>query len=266
MSAVARDGELAGRVAFISGGSSGIGREIALHFAREGAAVTVADLREEPREGGTPTVAAIEKAGGAAKFFEVDVSNVDQVETAVTRTVAEMGGLDIMVCAAGVLKPLGSSLDVDPAALERHFAVNVFGTFFCNRAALRVFVPARTGKIVNVASNMGLVGVPGLATYAAGKAAVIGLTKSLAVEFGEHGINVNALCPGATATALNAGIRQDEEMMERWRVMTPLRMGDGGRFIAEPSDIAEAAVYLASERSRFATGSCLVVDGGWIAH
>jgi NAD(P)-dependent dehydrogenase (short-subunit alcohol dehydrogenase family) len=258
-------GRLAGKVALVTGGSSGISRAVALGFARAGAAVAIADLREDPREGGAPTAEVIADEGGRAAFVRTDVTDAASVDQAVTQAVDELGQLDVLFTGAGIVDPTGDSREVDLAAFDRQFAINVRGTFACAQAALRHMVPRRTGSLVFVASNMGEVGVVGLATYCASKAAVIGLAKSLAVEFGPHGVRVNALCPGATRTAINVHTRADEATQELWQRMTPLRM-EGGDYIADPDDIANAALFLASDESRFMTGSPLTVDGGWIAH
>ncbi len=258
-------GDLAGKVALITGGSSGIGRAIALKFAEEGAVVLVADIRDDPREGGQPTHDVIDAAGGDAHFLRLDVTDSDAVQKVVGEAI-DRHGLDILVCAAGNIGPTGDFVDIAPEALDAHFAVNFRGLFCCNQAAIRFFVEKRAGKIVNVASNLGFVGVHGMAAYCSMKGAVVNLTRSLAVEYGQYGINVNALCPGMTVTELNAGLRSDPEMLQAFERMTPLRMGESGSFAAEPSDMAEAALFLASERSRFATGTCFVVDGGWTAH
>jgi NAD(P)-dependent dehydrogenase (short-subunit alcohol dehydrogenase family) len=255
---------LNGRVALVTGGSSGIGRAIALRFAAEGADVGILAVRPDPKEGGEPTAMAIERAGGRSVFLQGDVTDPASVDRAVTQLVDRFGGWHIVVCAAGVVPPVGDSREVQLDEFDRHMALNVRGTFLPVQRALRRFAAQGEGKIVTVASFFGLVGVPQLATYCASKAAVIGLTKALAAEFGEAGVNVNALCPGATKTAINAQFRDDDVMQEGWRGMTPLRMA-GGDYIAEPSDIADAALFLASEESRFMTGACLVVDGGWIA-
>lgn len=258
-------GELEGKVAFVTGGSSGIGRAIALRFAEEGARVVVGDLREEPREGGEPTHKLIREAGGTATYQALDVTDQAGVDAAIEGTV-EDHGLDVLVCAAGAIGPTGDFLDVRIDDLDHNIAVNFRGVFACNQAALRAFVANRSGKIVNVASNLGFVGVDKMAVYCSVKGAVLNLTRSLAVEFGQYGINVNALCPGLTATALNAELRADPAMIEVFEQETPLRMGESREYAAEPRDMAEAALFLATERSRFAAGTCLVVDGGWIAH
>ena len=265
MSTVIKD-RFAGKVAFVTGGSSGLGRAVALRLGAEGASVAIGDLREDPREGGTPTHEEISNAGGVALHCSMDVTDEEAVEGAIAKTVAALGDLDVLICAAGTIGPDGNSLEVPFEEFERTYRLNVFGTWFCNQAALRRFVSARAGKIVNFASNYGVLGAAGLATYCGSKAAVVGMTKSLAAEFGTYGININALCPGAAATELNAHIRAREEVQELFRQRTPLRVGEEGRYVAEPTEIASAALYLASDEFSFGTGTAFVVDGGWAAH
>jgi NAD(P)-dependent dehydrogenase (short-subunit alcohol dehydrogenase family) len=255
----------AGKIAFVTGGSSGLGRAMALRLAAEGASVAIGDLREDPREGGDPTHKVIAEGGGQAMHHSFDVTDEEAVEQAVAATVGEFGGLDVVICAAGVMGPDGDSLAIPFDEIENVYRVNVFGTWLCNQAVLRRFVPARSGKIVNMASNYGIVGAAGLAGYCGSKAAVIGMTKSLAAEFGQYGININALCPGAAVTELNAHMREREEIDELLREGTPLRVGKEGRYVAEPAEIASAALYLASDEFSFGTGTAFVVDGGWVA-
>jgi glucose 1-dehydrogenase len=257
------DGRLNDKVAIVTGGSSGIGRASALRFAQEGASVVIADVRDDPREGGDPTQDVIADGGGRAAFVRTDVTKADQAQRLVDHTVERFGGLHAILTAAGNVGPQGDSRDVDIGEWDSHFALNVRGTFLCVQAALRHMAEERYGKVVVIASNFGLVGVPELTAYCAGKAAVIGMVRSLAGEFGPLGVNVNALCPGATKTAINVHFRSDPERQANWQQMTPLRM-DKDEYIAEPRDIANAALYLASEESRFMTGATLVVDGGWI--
>ena len=257
--------KLAGKVAVVTGGSSGISRAVALRLAEAGAAIVIADVREDPREGGSPTAKTIADHSGRASFAQTDVTDPASIDRTFANAVHEFGHVDVLFTGAGVVEPTGDSREVDIAAFDRHFAINVRGTFLCAQAALKHMVPHRSGKLVFVASNFGQVGVAGLATYCAAKAAVIGLARSLAVEFGPAGININALCPGATKTAINIQTRADDQTQALWQRMTPLRM-DGGEYIADPSDMANAVLFLSSNDSRFMTGSCLTVDGGWIAH
>jgi NAD(P)-dependent dehydrogenase (short-subunit alcohol dehydrogenase family) len=255
---------LDGKVAIVTGGSSGIGRASALRFAEEGARVIIGDIRTSPREGGESTHDLIGAAGGDSAFVETDVTDETAVDRLIQHALSRYAGLHIIMTAAGNVGPTGDSLNVDIRDVEKHFELNVFGSFLCAQRALRHFRRARYGKVIMVSSNFGTVGVARIAAYCAGKAAVIGFVQALALEFGPLGININALCPGATRTAINEDTRADAEIQQHWQLMTPLRM-EGGAYIAEPGDQANAALFLASEESRFMTGACLIVDGGWAA-
>lgn len=257
-------GRLQDKVALVIGGSSGISRAVALRFADEGARVAVADLREEPREGGTPTAWQIGEDGDGM-FVRCDLTDEDSTAQAFREVVDRHGRLDVLFVGAGMVEPTGDTREIDLAAFDQHMALNVRGTFLAVQQALRIMVPQGSGRIVPVASNFGQIGVAGLAAYCAAKAAVIGLVRAVAVEVGQHNVTVNALCPGATKTQINVAYRADAQTQQLWQRMTPLRMADG-EYVANPSDMAAAAVYLASDESRFMTGSCLTVDGGWAAH
>lgn len=257
-------GRLQGKVAIVTGASSGIGRASALRFAEEGASVVIGDVRPDPREGGQATHDAIRAAGGRAEFVAADVTDPAAVDNLVAQALRAFSDLHIILTAAGNVGPMGDSRKVDIGEFDRHFALNVRGTFLCVQRALRHFAEKRYGKVITVASNFGLVGVPELTAYCAGKAAVVGMTRAMAIEFGPLGINVNSLCPGATKTAINVHFRADPKIQEVWQRMTPLRMA-AGDYIADPHDLANAALYLASDESRFMTGATLVVDGGWAA-
>jgi glucose 1-dehydrogenase len=256
------EGRLKDRVAVVTGGSSGIGRGVALRLAAEGASVVVADVQEEPREGGTPTHVAIEEAGGAATFVATDVADPEAARRCVDTAVSAFGALHIAFCGAGVTAPIADTTDIDAAAWERHLAINLTGSFLVAQAALRHLVPAGYGRIVFVSSTSGLVGVARTAAYCASKAGVIGLGRALAAEYGRHGITVNVLCPGATNTAMGLQYRSDPDVLEDMRRMTPLRLDGNGGIVAEPADIASAVAYMVSDEARFMTGSCMVVDGG----
>lgn len=256
-------GRLQDKVTLVIGGSSGISRAVALRFAAEGARIAVADLQEEPREGGTPTAQQIGEDD--AMFVRCDLTDEDSTAQAFREVGDRHGRLDVLFVGAGIVEPTGDTREIDLAAFDRHMTLNVRGTFLAVQQALRLMVPQRSGRIVPVASNFGQIGVAGLATYCAAKAAVIGLVRAVAVEVGEHNVTINALCPGATKTQINVTYRADAPTQELWQRMTPLRMADG-QYVADPSDMAAAAVYLASDESRFMTGSCLTVDGGWAAH
>lgn len=256
-------GRLDGKVALVVGGTSGIGRAISLRFAAAGASVVVASRTRESNDGPVPTDELIREAGGAGEFVQLDVTDPAAVERAVAHTLEAHGELDVLVCSAGTFSG-GDSREVPIEEFDRQFAIDVRGAFLCAREALKHFVPKGSGKIVLVSSNFGLVGVGGFAAYCAAKAAVIGLVRALAVEYGSSGINVNALLPGATHTATSDPFREIPAIDELWRRMTPLRL-PGDRFVAEAEDVASAALFLASDESRAMTGSGLVVDGGWTA-
>ena len=212
-----------------------------------------------------PTADRIRSSGGTALHLPTDVSDPDAIDATVAATTEELGGLDVLVCAAGILGPNWDATEVALADFERTYEVNTFGTWLCNQAALRHFVPARSGRIVNLASNFGIVGASRLAPYAGSKAAVISLTKSLAAEFGRYGITVNALCPGLVATPFNEHLRERPAFQRVFREGTPLRVGDDERYTAEPEEIAAAAAYVASDEFSFGTGAAIVIDGGWTA-
>lgn len=257
------EGRLQGKVVLVAGGTSGIGRAIAVRFASEGAAVVVGSRTRDSNEGAVPTDELIREAGGVAEYVPLDVVDPAAVERAVAHTIRTHGDLHVLVCSAGTFSG-GDSRELPVEDFDRQFAVDVRGAFLCAREALKHFVPKRYGKIVLVSSNFGLVGVAGFAAYCSAKAAVIGLVRALAVEYGPSGVNVNALLPGATHTASSDPFRENPAIDEIWRRMTPLRM-PGEQFVADADDVAGAALFLASEESRAMTGAGLVVDGGWTA-
>jgi len=252
-----RNGRLAGRVAVVTGGTSGLGRAIALAFAREGAAVTIGDVRERPADGAPSTAEAIRSAGGRAAYEATDVTSRAAVEALVLRAVTEFGALDVMVNSAGVLSVLTPAVDKTEAEWARVIDVDLTGVWFGCQAALRELIRQdRGGRIINISSRLALQGVaPGRADYCAAKGGVSSLTRQLAVEAGPHGITVNAICPGfivTNATRELAAAGKLEEVRRR----TPYRR------LGTPEDVAGCAVFLASPESEFITGQNLVVDGG----
>jgi NAD(P)-dependent dehydrogenase (short-subunit alcohol dehydrogenase family) len=259
--------ELIAGSAVVTGGGSGIGRAIALALARAGAPVAVVDLLPE---GGTATVETIAAAGGKACFVAADVSRGEDVDRAITTAVAGLGPLGILVNAAGILDGYAPIEEMSPALWERVIAINLTGTFLACRRGLAEMLPARSGRIINLASVAGLVGSGGGPAYTASKHGVIGLTRQLAITYAERGVTVNAICPGAVMTELRAnstrilgpvapvmrGVGGDDTAV---RAITPA----GRRGTVE--EIAEAARYLASSAAAYITGHTLVVDGGWTA-
>ena len=253
--------------AIVTGGGSGIGRAIAVALAKAGAPVAVVDLFGN---GAKETAAAITTGGSRAMSLIADVSSWADVDHAVTAAVQELGPVGILVNAAGILDGYATADEIAPAVFERVIAINLTGTFFAARRALADMLPLGRGRIINLASVAGLVGDGGGAAYVASKHGVVGLTRRMATTYAGRGITVNAICPGPIATDLRPnsarilgadappmrGIGGDEAAI---RAIVPAeRRGT-------VDEIAEAAMYLASEAAAYVTGHTLVIDGGWTA-
>jgi len=250
---------LADKVALITGGASGIGRATALLFAHEGAAVSVVDLDEA---GGQAVAQAIVEDGGRAIFVRCDVSLASDCQRAVQQTVDELGGLDILFNNAGIVRR-ATVLETTEAEWDRVMAVNVKSIFLLSKYAIPVMAQAGGGVIINTASGWGLVGGYKAAAYCASKGAVVLLTKAMALDHGEQNIRVNCICPGDTDTPMLRGearqLGEAEQHFLSEAARRPLQR------IGNPEDIAQAALYLASDASSFVTGTALVVDGGRLA-
>ena len=250
---------LRGRRALVTGGGRGIGLAIVRAFVREGARVAVTDV-----DLGSAQAAAGE-LGSEARAFRLDVTDAADTERTFAAALDWLGGLDLVAANAGV-STMSRVVDLSEGEWDANMAVNAKGVFLTNREAVRRFLASGTqGVIVNTASLAGKIGAPLLAHYAASKFAVVGFTQSLAKEVGEHGIRVNAVCPGYVRTSM-----QDREIA--WegelRGMSPEAVRDEyvsttalGR-IEEPEDVAEVVVFLASDRSRFLTGESINASGG----
>jgi NAD(P)-dependent dehydrogenase (short-subunit alcohol dehydrogenase family) len=252
-------GSLTGKRALITGGAAGIGRAAALLFAREGAAVAVADLDEA---GGQAVVHAILKGGGRAIFIACDVTRAADCQRAVQCTLEAWGGLDILFNNAGIIRR-ASVVETSEAEWERVMAVNVKSIFLMSKYAIPVMEKGGGGAIINTASGWGLVGGAAAAAYCASKGAVVNLTRAMALDHGGQNIRVNCVCPGDTDTGMlreearQLGVAEAEFLAEA--AARPLRR------IGRPEDVAQAVLYLASEAASFVTGAALVVDGGGLA-
>jgi len=257
-------GKLDGKTALVTGGLSGIGRATSVLFAAEGANVVVFDALGESRDDGLAGDEFVAGLGSGGQFVQGDVRNPEDVDRAYAETVDRFGGVHVLVNYAGInmFKPI-EQLTVEDFDLT--IAINVRGTFlFCKAAIEQMRAQPERGVIVNVASNFAFVAAPEASVYCASKGAVATLTKGLALEVGSVGIRVNALCPGATATELNREHRTRPDVREDWKRKTPLELGRE-EFLALPSEIARAALFLACDDSTYMTGANLIVDGGWNA-
>lgn len=246
-----------GKVAVVTGASRGIGRAIALAFARKGCAVTVNYNKNPDRA--NEVVEAIRGMGGKAIAVRCDVSKRDEVEAMFKTTIGEFGKVDILVNNAGV--GIGASLlETTDEIWDKHIGVNLRGPFLCTQIAARHMAPRKYGKIVNISSNSGFgVACWGETSYAISKAGVIQLTKNAAFELGQYNINVNSIAPGATDTDMLRGGRSDEEYGKK--IEDRKKVSSLGR-IGRPEDIANAVLFFASDEASFVTGKTLLVDGG----
>ncbi|UGQ10984.1 SDR family oxidoreductase [Yinghuangia sp. ASG 101] len=242
---------LEGKVAVVTGAGSGIGRSSAFLFADEGARVVCADV--SGRE--NLTAASI---GDAAVAVRVDVANGDDVKRMIATAVETYGRIDVLFNNAGITGAVEPFLETTEQSFDQLMAVNVKGVFLGMQAAIPVMLEAGGGSIVNTASAGGLVGWKGLAAYAATKGAVVQLTKSVALDYAKRGIRVNAICPGMTWTG-TSNAPDDSLPPEGVRLPQPM-----ARF-GLPGELANAALFLASDESSFVTGVALPVDGGYVA-
>ncbi len=246
---------LQGRVAIVTGAAGGIGGAIAACFAEAGARVACIDL-EPPHA----HAEAIRAAGGHALALGADVGNEADTLRAVAAVVAQWGAVQVLVNGASPDDPTGTVLELDPLDWNRVFAVHVTGAYLMSRAALPGMIEAGGGSIIHIASQMGRVGAPGRPAYCAAKGALIQLAKAMALDHAAQGIRVNTLSPGAIET---------RRMLIRHGTMEAARAASGPKHpigrLGQPEEIAQGALFLASDASSFMTGSDLLIDGGYTA-
>ena len=252
-------GRLENKVSLITGAGSGIGQAIAVLFAREGSTVAVADLSSDA---GRETVQQIRSAGGAAEFVQVDVSSAEQVRRAVDAVIERFGRIDILCNNAGI-GVAATVVETSEDDWDRVMAVDLKGVFLGCKYVIPHMLRQGGGVIVNTSSVAGMVGVLNRAAYCAAKAGIIGLTKSIAMDFVAQGIRANCVCPGTVDSPWIQKIlsQQPDPVAERQRMVERQPMGRMGK----PEEIAAAALYLASDEAAFVTGTELVIDGGLTA-
>ncbi len=251
-------GMLENKITLVTGGSTGIGRATALILAREGATVVIADLQDEE---GANTVSQITAAGGTAEYHHVDVANYDAVSALMQHIERSHGGLDGAFNNAGIEGPTAKVLEYSVEQWERVQRVNLTGVFICIKCEVELMLKReRPASIVSTASAAGLIGIPGASSYNASKHGVVGLTKTVALEYAARNIRVNAVCPGFIETPmLNRVTEASVKIREQMIRTVPMKR------VAQPSEIGEAVAWLLSPRSSYVTGVALPVDGGWVA-
>jgi NAD(P)-dependent dehydrogenase (short-subunit alcohol dehydrogenase family) len=245
-------GELTGKTAFVTGAAGGIGRAAAAALAREGADVAIVDIDAAGLE---QTRAEIAPHGTRIEVLVADISDPAAAEAAVARTISRFGRLDLAHNNAGLLGEIGPLASYPLEQARKLFDVNVFGLLHCMQPQLRHMVERGRGSIVNTASVSGVHAVPQIGVYTATKHAVIGLTRAAAVEYSASGVRVNCVCPGFVMTNMTKG-RFDAATEAVLAAQHPI-----GRF-AEPEEVAQAVLWLLSDRASFSTGSAVFVDGG----
>ncbi|SDA93878.1 SDR family NAD(P)-dependent oxidoreductase [Mesorhizobium qingshengii] len=253
---------LTDKVAIVTGASSGIGRAIALKLAAEGASVVIADTVEPPIEGGESTANLIEQAGGTAIHLETDIAQWNAVDALVAATVARFGRLDVIVNNAAIYTST-NLLETSPEQWNRVIGVNLTGFFHCCKRAvmqMRTQAPVNDvrGRIINISSQHGMVACPGDLPYSVSKGGIVQMTRQIAVDHADDLIVCNAIAPGKIITG-KPGVANDPDALDYSRRRTPWpRLG-------APSDVAGAALFLASDMASYVTGINLMVDGGWMA-
>ncbi len=251
------------KVAIITGGGTGIGRGIALMFAREGAKVVISGRRTEVLEEtvnlikqNRPASPDASQGGGEVIAVQADVSDYNQVSALIQKTVAQFGKIDILVNNAGIYLP-HDAMSVSEEEWNKVMSIDLKGVWVCSKACIPEMLKQGKGKIINVASIAGIIGFEQSAAYCAAKGGVVNLTREMALDFASKAININAIAPGVIDTDMTKDFLTDEATKKSFLEKTPV-----GR-VGTSDDIAYGAVYLASPESDFVTGHILVIDGGW---
>lgn len=245
------------KVAIITGGGSGIGQTLALGLSRVGAHIVITELPGR-REVAEETARAVREAGGEALVVDLDVTQMESIEAMVEEVRKAFDRVDVLVNNAGVIIRR-KALEVTEEEWDQVLDTNLKGAFFTSQATARIMIEQGGGKIINIASINGVIGSPERVSYTASKAGLINLTRTLAAEWGEYGINVNAIGPTYLLTPLTEPIFDDKAFRESYFSRQPIQR------IGRPEDLIGAAIYLASSASDLVTGHTLMVDGGWTA-
>ena len=248
-------GRLQGKVAIVTGASQGIGRAIAIRYAKEGARVAVVNAHNV--DAARKVVDEITADGGEARHYQRDCSNVDQINDLVENVISDFGTVNILVNNAGVFRTV-SVLDTTEEIWDETVDLNLKGAFFLVKAVLPEFQKNGGGKVVNITSIAGTGAFPNCPAYCASKGGAENLTRALAAELGKEHVNVNSIAPGNVATPLNAHVRQDADYVQMMENMTPT-----GIAFMQPEDMTGTAVYLASPDADLVHGATVLVDAGW---
>lgn len=253
---------LSNKTVIITGASSGIGRAIAMRFGEEGANIVAVDITADVVEGGPPVLDALLAIGAKAIFIKADIATSGEVERVFSQTVARFGRLDILVNNAAIHAPTPLA-ETEEADWDRVMDVNLKGAFLCSRAAVRIMLQQEIinearGRIINISSQHGMVSAPGDFAYGVSKAGLVYMTKQIAADYASKNIICNAVAPGKILTG-KSGRAVDPDMLDYSQRRTPMpRLG-------KPLDVANAALFLASDEATYITGHNMLVDGGWMA-